>query len=293
MRMCPRLPLSEAIRRFIKEAFKPGLPKREIQKKHGGKSPYIHSNSYLTRHKKVLGGLKDFSKQRGITTVKDALSKKNLRDYFNFLIKKGSSESTLKNNLTAVKNFASWLGYRPAVEWITKNYQKVWIQGRPKQPVTGGYSKPERLIAKMREPFRSMAILEYRVGLRVGEIKKVVFTETGYIVKGKGGRVRRIVTLPKERLEDGKRAFATVKEAMKQVDWKLLRESYAKEFKRVFATVNKGETYFGPHGLRANFARERVEEVEKETGSREEARKIVAQELGHNRISITTHYSGR
>jgi len=293
MRFHPSMPFTKGIELFVKEVFKPGLSRREVQKKHSGKSPYIHSYSYLNMHKRVLGRLKDFSRERGITTVKDTISKGNLRAYFQSLVRDRLSQSTLKNHLTAIKNFACWLEYKPAVDWIAKNYQKVWIQGRPPQPVTGGYSNPERIISKMREPFRSMAVLQYKVGLRVGEIKKVEFTKDGYVVKGKGGRVRKITTLPKERIEAGRKAWETVKEAMKQVDWKLLRESYAEEFKRAFETVNKGETYVGPHGLRANFARERVEEIKKKVGDRELALKIVAQELGHNRTSITTHYSGR
>jgi hypothetical protein len=52
-----------------------------------------------------------------------------------------------------------------------------------------------------------------------------------------------------------------------------------------------GQEWSGTHGLRYNFAQERVEELRENGHSEDEARGITSLEMGHSRLDITDHYT--
>lgn len=56
------------------------------------------------------------------------------------------------------------------------------------------------------------------------------------------------------------------------------------------AVLSTNQEYNGSHGLRYNFAQERVEELKSDGYSENEAKAQTSLELGHSRMDITSHY---
>ncbi|MDY0194310.1 MAG: integrase domain-containing protein [Aliarcobacter butzleri] len=57
------------------------------------------------------------------------------------------------------------------------------------------------------------------------------------------------------------------------------------------AVISTNQDYNGTHGLRYNFAQERVEELKNNGYSEDEAKAQTSLEMGHSRIDITNHYT--
>ena len=72
--------------------------------------------------------------------------------------------------------------------------------------------------------------------------------------------------------------------------FKIDKDSYRTDLKH--AAHSSGQRYSGSHGLRWNFAQNRMEELQKNGVRFEQALAVVSTEMGHERVSITKHYLG-
>ena len=60
------------------------------------------------------------------------------------------------------------------------------------------------------------------------------------------------------------------------------------------AALESSQDYTGSHGLRWNFARDRMEELSEKTDmTYEEKLQEISWEMGHERADITVHYLGK
>lgn len=157
------------------------------------------------------------------------------------------------------------------------------------------YRNPSALVEQIDGDMRLAAELQWRSGLRVSEacnirleqLKGSIADNNGIIeIKGKGGKVR-IVPVPAEIYE---RLYTKLAAG----------EAFTVEpgaYRRSLrSAANKtGQEYAGrgTHGLRWNFAQDRLDTLIAGGVVHEVALAVVSHEMGHERASITLHYQRR
>ena len=152
------------------------------------------------------------------------------------------------------------------------------------------YQNPEKIIENLDGTSKLVARLQYEAGLRIKEtnmIKTDQLKPNGILEVhgGKGGKIRS-VELPTD-------LYKTLQERIEKTPshtFTYNQNSYRYHLKK--AADAAGEQYTGKstHGLRWNYAQERIVEVQHETGSYTGSLKEVSDEMGHNRADITEHY---
>ena len=101
-------------------------------------------------------------------------------------------------------------------------------------------------------------------------------------VVGKGGKEREIHVSP-----ETYQAAASIIEKNGNLNFD--KSEYREALKE--AAIESGQDYHGSHGLRWNYAQEKMDELEKNTSmTYEERLQEVAWEMGHERADITEHY---
>jgi len=148
------------------------------------------------------------------------------------------------------------------------------------------YEKPEELIKNIEnELYRLIASIQFTGGARIDEVYgiKPESLKDGDLVtvKGKGGKIRDIKILPED--------YFKLKEILaKQVDFKFDKDKHRYVLRK--AAIITGQKYNASHGLRWNFAQNRMKETQKDGKIYEQGLTIVSQEMGHERADITEHY---
>ncbi len=158
------------------------------------------------------------------------------------------------------------------------------------------YDNPQGLVAALELPsFQLAARLQLLGGPRVREVSLVREGQcrgfgrdplTGsakgwFEVEGKGGK-RTTVGIPVRLYE------ALWQEIGAHGVFHLCADRYRRALQR--AAVETGQDYQGSHGLRWNYARNRLNELQRYGLVFEEAMQQVSRELGHERATITLHY---
>ena len=148
------------------------------------------------------------------------------------------------------------------------------------------YINPNSLITDIPQGSKICFQLQFNYGLRVSEaslIRPSQLKDNNTIkIQGKSGRIRYIRV-----------SFKLYKSIEKEIK---KNGSYHRDYnvyrKDLMNAVEKsGEKWTATHGLRYNFAQQKVEEYMKEM-THEKALLKVSSELGHNRKEITNHYLG-
>lgn len=170
------------------------------------------------------------------------------------------------------------------------------------------YHDPAKLIRHIgNEGYRLAAQMQYEGGARVDEIRIIQEVHTsakvgeqlqglkpdkitgdikGYIkVQGKGGKIREIGIRQAtyERLQQHIAAHGA---------FKIDADSYRSSLKEAAQASGQDYDKKGSHGLRWNFAQERLQEIQKHGYYHEQGQVVVSQEMGHERADITMHYIG-
>ncbi|PLX66688.1 MAG: hypothetical protein C0602_11525 [Denitrovibrio sp.] len=148
------------------------------------------------------------------------------------------------------------------------------------------YENPGELIEKLDNPiYKLVASIQYFGGARIDEVYGIMpdslQADNRVTVKGKGGKVRDIRVKP----EDHKLLSEILK---KDGHFKFDKGKYLYHLK--MASDESDQQYNASHGLRWNFAQNRMQEVQKEGKVHEQGLVIVSQEMGHERADITEHY---
>lgn len=230
------------------------------------------------------------------------------------------SPSTIQNNISIMRTFASWIG-KDGMVLGSSTYVSVEgaasrssIATTDKSWEANGVNVTDK-IAEVRRLDERIALqmeLQHMFGLRVREswqIRPHIAEKGTYLtvnVGTKGGRDRvvPIDTPEKRELIDRAKTFAASKNVSTS-DQRLSLAQIKNHYNAVCRAAKITKDYgITSHGLRHGYANRRYKE---ETGqdspvcggrtvARDEdyaARLVIAEELGHSREDVTTHYLGR
>ncbi|MBB5022642.1 site-specific integrase [Desulfurispira natronophila] len=153
---------------------------------------------------------------------------------------------------------------------------------------TRAYESPQSLINGVTHPtFNLAASMQLESGARVGEISRIHHGQLDSAnrtveVKGKGGKVRHL------QLSDS--TFVRLEQAMEQRGgvFGFSTSPYRSALKE--GAQRSSQPYSGSHGLRWNFAQNRMAQLTGQGMQHEQALVAVSKEMGHERGSITEHY---
>ncbi|HXR92481.1 MAG TPA: phage integrase N-terminal domain-containing protein [Steroidobacteraceae bacterium] len=232
---------------------------------------------------------------------------------------RGLSASTLQNNLSIFRTFAEWIGKAGMVRDVghylaSEMTARSSIAHEDKSWSERGVDVAAK-IAQVRERDARVALqlqLQLAFGLRAREAMQLrphiadqgTYLSITHGTKGGRDRVEPIRTPEQRALLDLAKTFCATRSSStsdpqrKLAEWK---NHYYQVVRSCGITRKDGIT---SHGLRHQYANERYREltgsdspvrggvgVERETDRA--AREVVAEELGHSREGVTTHYLGR
>lgn len=232
---------------------------------------------------------------------------------------RGLSASTLQNHLSTFRVFAGWIGKEGMVERAEKYVSpgaasRSTIATEDKSWTAAGVDVREKLAEVAEKDVRVglQVALQAIFGLRAREAMQLrphVADKGSYLaltVGTKGGRDRvvPIDTPQKRELIDKAKTFAASKLASTSDPTKTLaqvKNHYYHVLRSCGITRAEGLT---SHGLRHGYANDRYEQITGQPSpvrggqsfdrnTDQAARLEVAEELGHSRESVTTHYLGR
>ena len=269
-----------------------GISKREMMRKFGGKTPFVHSYSTFNRYTGIVKEFVNYVREEhGVNRI-DKLKPEHINGFLQEKIAKGYSEKTLKINMCALEKYAETIRRKDLSKHIKENYHKFYGKARGYLK-TQPFSNPERVINSLKDPaHRTVAELQYRTGARLGDVKKIRINEINkqvVIENSKGGRDRVIDYSDRpDKFERVKELKQELNKHLEKRDWKDIRQSYPEELKNVASALK--EVYTGTHSFRVNYAQERFNELLEQGYPEYQADKILTQELGHNRIDMSQYY---
>ncbi len=198
-----------------------------------------------------------------------------------------------ENALNMYKGFDAQYNFREAIREIKQEAAQVL----DRTVETRAYEDPKGVISAIRdEKYQVVASIQHEGGARLNEVWKIekedlkglkedphTSLQVGVIeVVGKGGKEREIHVSP-----ETYQAVASIVEREGNLNFD--KDHYREAIKE--AAIESNQDYHGSHGLRWNFAQERMDELEKTTSmTYEERLQEVAWEMGHERADITERY---
>ncbi|MCE5388767.1 MAG: integrase domain-containing protein [Acidithiobacillus sp.] len=234
-------------------------------------------------------------------------------------VDKGLSASTIQNNLSIFRVFADWIGKAGMVEraehYVQDAARRSTINTEDKSWRTRGIDVQEKIAAvRAKDPRVALQLeLQEVFGLRAREAMQLrphVSDQGSYLavnVGTKGGRDRvvPIDTPEKRELLERAKTFAASKLASTSDPNKSLAQ-VKNHYYAVLRScgITKKEAGVTSHGLRHQYANDRYQEFSgQESAVRggeqvldrdtdRAARLMLAEELGHSREDVTTHYLG-
>lgn len=268
-----------------------GISKREVYKQNGGVSPYIHSWSTFKRYMGIAKDFVKWAKDRGINRL-DKVEYGHVKEYLLEKAEKGCSKKTLKLNMSALEKFFEAVGRKDISESLRRDYTEIYSKGRYNGRALP-FDKPREVISKIKQTeYRVMAELQYLIGARLGDLKKIRIDDERKVViieRSKGGKTREIDYRDRpEKFQRIKELKQKLDEYIKEKGWSKLRKEYPEAVRYVAKLL--GEIYTGTHAFRVNYAQERYKELTGRGISESVALKIVTRELGHERTSMAKYY---
>jgi len=160
------------------------------------------------------------------------------------------------------------------------------------------YADPSKLYGNIEDKQHALvAQIQHESGGRIKEVSQIKEGQlkglkadriTGELrgkieVDGKGGKIRELQVSPA--------AYAALKAAIAANDGVFKVADYKAYIAALEKSAGKtGQDYNGSHGLRWNFAQERMQKLQAHGLSYEQALQQVSHEMGHERSDITEHY---
>ena len=235
---------------------------------------------------------------------------------------KGLSASTLQNNLSIFRTFSGWIGKEGMVEKTTDKYfsngaaTRSSIAKEDKSWSGKGVDAAAKIAEVTAKDARIGLQLELQAafGLRVREAlqlrphiaDKGTYLAVNLGTKGGRDRVVPIDTPEKRELLERAKSFAALRLASTSDPERTLVQAKNHYYAVVRACGITRDAGFTSHGLRHGYAHERYEELAGEaapvrggdlaTHDKDLDRGVrleIAEELGHSREDVTTHYLGR
>lgn len=244
-------------------------------------------------------GIKDVEKYTG----------EHIKAYLENRIADGVKYSTFERECSALAKFENALNLWSEKNGKTAEYnfrdtiKEIKAEAREildKSVESRAYEDPKSLISEIKdEMHKTIASIQYEGGARINEVwqieksdlkgireDNITGEQRGYIeVEGKGGKEREIAVSVE--------TYQKVSEILEQREnMKFDKDEYREALKE--ASLLSGQDYTGSHGLRWNFAQERMEELSEKTElTYEEKLQQISWEMGHERADITEHYLRR
>lgn len=149
------------------------------------------------------------------------------------------------------------------------------------------YDNPISIRNEMQNtPFSLSADLQHLAGLRANDSidssKWTINDDNSLTISGSKGGITYQTAILSQNIID------RVSEA-KEMNYKANYTEYKNTLKEAVETT--GQDWSGTHGLRYNFAQERVSELQEEGYTKAEAEGLTSLAMGHSRLEITKHYT--
>jgi len=244
-------------------------------------------------------GIRDVEKLRG----------DHIRAFLESKIADGVKHSTFQREAAALSKFENALNmfaaqtgkeggynFREAIREVRQEAAQIL----DRTVETRAYESPNSLISSiLNDSYRTIASVQYEGGARINEVWKIETNDLkgmkldpfskefkGYVeVTGKGGKEREIALS----IDTYKQIENILQE---KGNMEFDKDEYRNSLKE--AALLSDQDYTGSHGLRWNFAEERMEELQEHTDmTYEERLQEVSWEMGHERADITEHYLAR
>jgi integrase/recombinase XerD len=269
----------------LKKLFKPGRSKK-ADKVELGKTPYLYHHNTL---KKYLNAGINFgewvkAKSGGKINNLGRMEEKHVVEYIQHLKDNKYSPYTIKQIGAAIAKLGEAIG-RP--NWRNVANEATADVKRARKSRAYGKNSARIIDAIVQEDTKLILMLAGIVGLRISEalnVRASDLNEKMLRVKGKGG-LDRTVELPDE-IVDKLKPFMELKPSGKL---------FNKDPSSVQRALRKacealGIECKGVHGLRHDYAVNRYKELRKFGVEKEDCKRVVSRELGHNRTEITDAY---
>ncbi len=241
-------------------------------------------------------GIKDIEKLQG----------EHIKAFLETRIADGIKYSTFERECAALAKFENALNMYAAQAGKDTTYEFRGAITEIKQEAsqvldrtveTRAYENPKGIISSIdSSKYQTVASIQYEGGARLNEVWRIekedlkgiredphTGNQIGAIsVVGKGGKERDIYVST-----ETYQAVASIVEREGSMNFD--KDHYREAIKE--AAIESGQEYHGSHGLRWNYAQERMDELEKNTDmTYEERLQEVAWEMGHERADITERY---
>lgn len=290
-----------------------------VLKEHNGRKLGGSVASYATQDKRADTLYAGFTELRKLGYKLDSVHSfkgKHMQALAKKWEERGLSASTLQNNISIFRTFANWIGKAGLVEKSDK-YVSAGAANRSSVAKTDKSWQAQGVdvaaqISKATaiDPRVGLQLeLQAAFGLRVREaleLRPHIADKGAYLavnVGTKGGRDRvvPIDTIEKRALIEKAKGF-TANKTSSTSDPSLRLHQVKNRYYAVMRACGITKTQGGitSHGLRHGFANDRysalsgrLSPVRGGSGDDKAARLAVAEDLGHSRESITTHYLGR
>ena len=264
---------------------------------------YLEKNTTVWRELVKTTRIKDvesISNRKVEAFLKDKIERdisyKNFENHCSYVTK---LEKAL-NDYAAAENTGKTYSFEKAI-----NYTKAIASERLEKEIDArAYDRPAEIIDNIRdEKFNLSASLMYEGGARINEASLIDSSRLGgykedelrgrvgvvtlHGADTKGGKQRDLILSEKtyQRLADYVHRNGELSIDRSNGERQELREAIRD------ASIRSDQSYTGAHGLRHNFAVDRVMQLQNEgLKSYQEAIAIVSREMGHERPSITEHY---
>lgn len=247
-------------------------------------STKAHSISSIQNLRTVATQYVNFINENYEGRVLSNISPESIRDFIDYKAESlaDSSINTYISELGKIADNLQELGYNNISREEIVNYREDL--GLERTHENRAYDQPEQIVENMLEntPYGLSAELQLTAGLRVDDAlnsaKWSINEDNSLTITGsKGGIEYQTAPLEPDLID-------RVKEAIENE----YRGNYT-EYRETLKE-NTAENWNGTHGLRYNFAQNRMGELQEEGKNYHEALAQVSLELGHSREEITLHY---
>jgi len=243
----------------------------------------------------------------GIRNMEE-LSSEHIRSYLESKIEADVAYSTFQGNAAALEKLESALnmysdkydrGNEYSFKSAVSDTRSTASAELARFDGNRAYDDPRALISALTDSNHQLAAsVQLESGVRVNEASKITADQLRGIAQdshtgksvgqfdftGKGGK-ENIGQMAPETYE---RLVAYIAE---HGSFQISADQYREDLKG--AAERTDQQYNATHGLRWNFAQDRVQELQEHGCGLLEAKGIVSQEMGHNRVEITDHYLAR
>lgn len=271
-----------------------------------GKTLNIYSYNTAEGYKDVWHLFAKFIKAEFKVKDVEKITPEHVQAFLESRISSGIARATLQKEAAALAKFENALNLYSSKFSTGNHYDfrktiratvKEALRDMPKADPHRAYVMPDRMIKAIAdEKHRIAAQSQYIGGARIHEISLIKPEQLMGIIyddlagekygkikiRGKGGKIRELIL---------RAATYSKIEAIIQAEgeFSIDKNQYRADLRQ--ACHECGIKYNASHGLRWNFAQDRMEHLQsRQAKSYEESLRIVSKDLGHQRADITEHY---